>query len=260
MIKDQLKLALIQFNPKWEDVEINLQYLSNILKELPDSTDIIILPEAFSTGFSMDPQKIAEPINGKVVNWMVKIAKEKQLAICGSVFIEEAAKYYNRFIWITPEGKIETYDKRHLFSLGSESDNYEKGDKQLIISYKGWKIFPQVCYDLRFPVWSRNTQSYDLLINVANWPVARRMVWKTLLKARAIENQCYVTAVNRVGEDDNSIEYSGDSIVVDFKGNIVLDAKKYEGILLHQIDFSSLNQFRNKFDTLKDADQFNIHN
>lgn len=258
MKQSTLNLALIQFDPIWEENENNLIKLSKLLNELPEATDLVILPEAFSTGFSMNAANIAESMSGKTVQWMKDVAREKQIAICGSVFIEEEGFYYNRFIWIHPEGEIETYDKRHLFSLENEHEYYSEGNKQLIIQFKGFKIFPQVCYDLRFPVWSRNTFNYDLMINVANWPAVRRKVWKTLLKARAIENQCFVAAVNRVGVDNNSIQYSGDSIIVDYKGNVALDAKKYAGILLHQIDISSLNQFRNKFDTLKDADQFSI--
>lgn len=258
MIQNQLNLALIQFDPKWEDVEANIEHLTNLLIDLPALTDIVILPEAFTTGFSMNAAELAEPMNGKAVQWMKAFAKKKKLAICGSIFIEEEGKFYNRFVWVHPSETIETYDKRHLFSVGEETNHYTRGEKQLIISFKGWKIFPQVCYDLRFPVWSRNTQQYDLLINVANWPAARRKVWRTLLKARAIENQCFVAAVNRVGCDENQINYTGDTMMVDFKGDVVLDAKKYEGILMHQIDLSLLVDFRNKFNTLIDADSFSI--
>lgn len=258
MIQDQLNLALIQFDPKWEDVEANLTYLSELMDKVPKKTDVVILPEAFATGFSIQATKVAQPMDGVVVCWMKEKAMEMKLAICGSVFVAEAGNFFNRFIWIHPEGEIETYDKRHLFSMGNETGNYSKGKKQLLIAYKGWKIFPQICYDLRFPVWSRNTENYDLLINVANWPASRRKVWKTLLKARAIENQCYVAAVNRVGNDGMQVEYSGDSMMIDFKGDVVLNAKDYTGILLHQIQKTSLIDFNNKFNTLKDADLFSI--
>jgi predicted amidohydrolase len=257
---NQLTIALVQFDIKWEDAASNRTYLSAILKDLPESVDLIILPEAFSTGFSMNAQKVAESMSGETVRWMKTIAVQKNAVICGGLFIRENGKVYNRFVWVDPEGKEFVYDKRHLFSMEGESVNYTSGNKTLLIEYKGWKIFPQICYDLRFPVWGRNTSEYDLMINIANWPASRRKVWKTLLKARAIENQCYVAAVNRVGVDGNSIDYCGDSMMIDYKGLLMIIRKQSEGIQVLSLDKDNLALFRNKFNTLKDADRFSIEN
>lgn len=254
--QNKINLALVQFDPVWEAVEPNLKKLEILLSDLPNTVDIVILPEAFATGFSMDAEKVAESMNGQSVTWMKRMAAEKQFVVCGSLFIVEEGNYYNRFVWVNKEGDLLTYDKRHLFSMGVEDANYSKGKQQLIIEYKGWRIFPQICYDLRFPVWSRNVHQYDLLINVANWPASRRKVWKTLLKARAIENQCYVAAVNRLGEDGNSISYSGDSLGIDYKGEVISKMKNREGIELFMIDRQNLKKFKIKFDTLKDGDRY----
>lgn len=257
--QEQLQIALIQFDAEWEQPQENLQLLTNLLTELPENTDLIILPEAFATGFSMNALKVSEPMDGPIVEWMKTTAQEKNCCICGGVFIVEDGKYYNRFVWVSPDLQIHTYDKRHLFSLEGENDAYSPGNSHQLIYYKGWTIFPQICYDLRFPVWSRNVHHYDLLINIANWPAARSKVWKTLLKARAIENQCFVAAVNRIGIDDNGISYSGKSMVINFKGQTIVNAKKRNGIIMEQIDRNELNSFKQKFNTLKDADQFDIY-
>ena len=256
--KDRLKFALVQFDPKWEEAGQNVKKVEAMLEGLSESVDVIVLPEAFTTGFSMDAGKVAEPMDGGSVSWMKQVAANKQVAICGSLFIADNETYYNRFVWAEPSGKLFTYDKRHLFSMSTEHEHYSQGELQLLIEYKGWKIFPQICYDLRFPVWSRNVQGYDLLINVANWPGSRQEVWKTLLKARAIENQCYVVAVNRVGRDGNGISYSGDSMLIDYKGEIVLSVDGQAGIAVVGIEKPLLDSFRRKFDTLKDRDQFQL--
>lgn len=252
-----LNLAFIQFEPVWENAEESLSKLTSSILKLSE-VDVLVLPEAFATGFSMNAPKVAESMDGKSVSWMKETALKQNTAICGSVFIKENNQYFNRFIWVNPNGELVSYDKRHLFSMGEEHSNYTKGQEQVVISFKGWKIFPQVCYDVRFPVWSRNVQKYDLLLNVANWPAPRRKVWKTLLKARAIENQCYVVGVNRLGNDESGIDYSGDSLVVDAKGEILLNAKTKSKIQYYSLDMDSLHRFRSKFDTLKDADQFEI--
>jgi len=257
--QEKLQLALIQFDALWEQPYENLQLLSTLLSELPDNTDLIILPEAFATGFSMNALKVSEPMNGPIIEWMKATAQQKSCCICGGVFIEEDGKYYNRFVWVSPDLQIHTYDKRHLFSLEGENNAYSPGNSHQIIYYKGWTIFPQICYDLRFPVWSRNVHHYDLLINIANWPAARSKVWKTLLKARAIENQCFVAASNRIGTDGQDIAYSGKSMVINFKGETIINAKNKHGIFVEKIDRGDLDAFRRKFNSLRDADQFDIY-
>ncbi|HPS14153.1 MAG TPA: nitrilase-related carbon-nitrogen hydrolase, partial [Prolixibacteraceae bacterium] len=196
--------------------------------------------------------------DGATVTWMKELSSLKKMAIGGSLFIFENGKYYNRFCWVEPDGKIITYDKRHLFSMGDEDQSFTRGDAQTLIEYNGWKIFPQICYDLRFPVWSRNIHDYDLLINVANWPAPRNEVWKTLLKARSIENQCYTVAVNRIGTDGMNINYSGNSVVIDPKGIKLFNAHHREIIETVSLDYQELQHFRRKFNVLKDQDHFTI--
>jgi predicted amidohydrolase len=256
MTTDTLKIAIVQFAPVWENPLESRFKLDQLLAEVPSDCDLIVLPEAFNTGFSMEAEKVSETMEGNTISWMKKASSEKNMAICGSLFIHESGSYFNRFCWVEPNGDIKTYDKRHLFSMGSEDKTYTNGKNQLLIDFKGWMIFPQICYDLRFPVWSRNTSDYHLLIYVANWPSARAEVWKTLLKARAIENQCFVVAANRVGTDGMALIYQGDSMVIDFKGNCISDATDGEKVLIMELDKSSLLRFREKFDTLKDADAF----
>lgn len=254
-IQNNLRISFLQFNPLWENVEVNLQHLDQQVNGV--DADILILPEAFATGFSMDAKKVAQSMNGEIVAWMKRKSKEHKIAICGSVFIEENDKFLNRFIWVDPQ-QMCFYDKRHLFSLGNEDQNYNRGHEQVIIEFKGWKIFPQICYDLRFPVWSRNTFNYDLMINVANWPEPRHEVWNTLLKARAIENQSYVVAVNRLGVDGNKVSHRGDSMVIDAKGNVLRDAAQNPDLMTTELDLILLHQFREKFNTLKDGDVFSL--
>jgi omega-amidase len=254
--QEHLSLALVQFNIEWESANNNIEKIEQLISDLHGEVDLIILPEAFNTGFSISSKDMAEQPDGKTVEWMKDFSIRKDCAVCGSLFVIDGGCYYNRFYWIEPNGKLLFYDKRHLFSLGDEDKLFTSGKNQLIIDYKGWRIFPQICYDLRFPVWSRNIHSYDLLINVANWPASRNEVWKTLLKARAIENQCYVAAVNRVGVDGNDVEYIGNSLVVDAKGIKILKAHHRETVEAISLDYHSLRKFRKKFNTLKDGDDF----
>lgn len=251
-----ISIALVQPELVWENAEKNRINISSNLAKIEAQPDIIVLPEAFNTGFSMNAKHVAESMNGQTIEWMHLTAEQYNCAICGSLFVEENGAYFNRFVWVDDKGKMACYDKRHLFSMGDEQVNYTAGKEQLLIHYKGWKIFPQICYDLRFPVWSRNTMGYDLLINVANWPAARQNVWQTLLKARAIENQCYVVGVNRVGRDGNNIEYIGGSLGINFKGEVLIDCEASDAIMGIQLDLQALKDFRLKFDTLKDADPF----
>ena len=214
-----LIITYIQTELVWENVQANLEMLDNKIEAIENPTDLILLPEMFSTGFSMNPAKFAETMQGSAVTWMMKKAAEKSAVITGSLMIEEGGRYFNRLVWAKPDGRMLTYDKKHLFRMTGEEKVYRAGTHQLTVELKGWRIRPFICYDLRFPVWMRNSQNpYDLAIVVANWPAAREVQWQTLLRARAIENQSYVIGVNRVGVDGNEIEYNGYSCVIDYQG------------------------------------------
>jgi len=255
---DKLKVAIIQSNLIWENSSGNLDLFNIHLKKISQA-DIVVLPEMFNTGFTQNVAEMAQPINGPVVSWMKKRALENNYALLGSLIIKEDEKYFNRFIMAFPCTDIKWYDKRHLFRMGGEHENFTSGTKQQIFSYIGWRIKPLICYDLRFPVWSRNKNNYDLLVYVSNWPQPRREVWITLLKARAIENQCYVIGVNRVGTDGMGIEYSGDSMVIGPKGEVLCELPKgQEGIGEVTLSLSELEAFRTKFPVFADADTFTI--
>lgn len=227
---------------------------------IPGKTEIVILPEMFSTGFSMRPEGLAEKMDGPTMAWMKKIAGLRSIILTGSLIIEDKGNYYNRLIWMLPDGTYGQYDKRHLFAYGGENRKYSPGSSRLIASVKGWKILLQVCYDLRFPVWSRLSSQgeYDLLINVANWPERRSGAWKILLQARAIENQCYVAGLNRVGLDGNQIAHSGDSMIVDPVGEILDHRSRDEEILTSILQKEHVEEVRMKFPFWKDADHFKI--
>jgi predicted amidohydrolase len=258
-----LTITLIQTNLFWEDKKANLEMLHEKIESIKEKTEIVILPEMFSTGFSMKPELLAEKMDGRTIQWMKKIAAEKKIILTGSVIIEEEGKYFNRLIWMLPNGELGVYDKRHLFAFGNEHNHYSAGNKKLIASVKGWKINLQICYDLRFPVWARQSpgdleNKYDLLINVASWPEKRSIAWKTLLRARAIENQCFVAGVNRVGEDGNKISYDGDSSIIDPLGEIIYQKNKEEDIFTFTLQKEEVKDARNKFPFWKDADFFAI--
>lgn len=253
-----LTISLVQYDITWEDKYANCRKIENLIQQI-ESTDMIVLPEMFSTGFSMNVESMAEPMDGQTVVWLKKIAKEKDVAICGSIIIQENNQYFNRFLFVEPDGKINSYDKRHLFTMGNEQKYYTSGEKQLIVEFKGFRILPLVCYDLRFPVWSRNRGNFDLMIYVANWPAPRQKAWKTLLRARAIENQSYLVAVNRTGTDVNGIVYVGGSYTIDAKGKIIQQlSKNEEGIITEKYSLESLQRFRKHFQVLDDADQFSL--
>ena len=269
-----LTITLIQTNLYWEDKKANLDMLSKKIDSIKEKTEVIILPEMFTTGFSMNAASLAENMNGETLQWMKKISSEKNSILTGSVIIEdsngEAKKYHNRLIWMLPNGNYGYYDKRHLFAYGDEHLHYEAGNKRLIASVKGWKINLLICYDLRFPVWSRQSPlstgegpgakfEYDLLIYVANWPQKRNHAWKTLLQARAIENQCYVIGCNRVGNDGKGISYSGDSMIIDPLGDILYHKENEEDIFTFTLEKEQLLEVRKKFPFWKDADLFNIN-
>lgn len=259
-----LTITTIQTNLFWEDKRANLQMLEEKIDSLSSKTEIVVLPEMFSTGFSMQPKLFAETMDGEGVEWMKRVSKENGVILTGSLIIEEEGKYYNRLIWMLPNGQFGYYDKRHLFAYAGEHEHYTAGNKRLIASVKGWKINLQVCYDLRFPVWSRQqtentTPEYDVLIYVANWPEKRSHAWKTLLCARAIENQCYVIGVNRVGKDGNDIYHSGNTLVIDPLGQVLYHMADEEDINTITLSKEKLEEIRNRFPFLNDADGFTIH-
>ncbi len=256
---NDLKVTIIQADLAWENKEENINKFSSFIGEIKEETDLIILPEMFSTGFTMKTEKLAEDFKGETIQWMKNIAKDKNAVLIGSIIVKVRELYYNRLIIMHPNGNIEYYDKRHLFRMGNEHYVYTKGKKKHISDINEWKIRPLICYDLRFPVWSRNENDYDVLVYIANWPENRRDAWLTLLIARAIENQCYVIGVNRVGQDGNAISYSGDSVVIDPKGRIISETKPYkESVETLKLSISELTEFRQKFPVDLDADKFNV--
>jgi predicted amidohydrolase len=261
-MSNTLTFSLIQTNLHWEDKAANLETLEQKINSIDIKTEIVVLPEMFSTGFSMKPELFAEKMDGNTISWMKKIAATKKIILTGSLIIEDDGHYYNRLIWMLPNGQYGYYNKRHCFGFAGEDEHYTRGNKRLITSVKGWKINVQVCYDLRFPVWARQQQNedpeYDVLLYVANWPERRTHPWKTLLAARAIENQAYVIGVNRVGNDDNNIYYSGDSMVLNALGETLYHKAHDEDIFTITLEKDKLEETRNKFPFLKDADEFNI--
>lgn len=260
-----LTITTIQTNLYWQDKISNRTMLENKITSLSAKTEIVILPEMFSTGFSMQPQTYAETMEGETIQWMKRVSAENGIVLTGSLIIEEEGKFYNRLIWMLPNGELGYYNKRHLFAFASEHESYTPGNKRLIASVKGWKINLQVCYDLRFPVWARQQidaetkqPEYDVLINVANWPAKRSHAWKTLLCARAIENQCYVVGVNRVGTDGNNVYHSGNSLVIDPLGEVLYHMADEEDVFSITLDKEKLEAVRTKFPFLNDADAFTI--
>jgi omega-amidase len=253
-----ISITLIQSNLHWESIPANLAMFDEKFSSIKEHTDLILLPEMFSTGFTMNAERLAETMDGTTVKWMREKAKEKNAVICGSFICKDNGKYYNRLVWMQPDGSLEYYDKRHLFGYGDENNHYSPGKDKLIVELKGFKILPLICYDLRFPVWSRNVQNYDLLIYVSNWPERRIYAWKQLLIARAIENQSYVIGVNRVGDDGNKIYYSGSSSVIDMKGAVVFQKEKEEVIYTAILSKEKLNEYRHEFRVLADRDEFKI--
>lgn len=254
-----LQIAIIQSDVLWENIDGNLQNFSRLLSNIYQSVDLIVLPEMFTTGFSMHSKEIAESMTGKAVEWMRIKASETQSCITGSLIIKENDEFFNRLIWMTPEGNISFYDKRHLFRMSNEQEHFSAGNKKLIVELQGWRICPLICYDLRFPVWARNTGNYDLLLYVANWPKPRKKIWQTLLQARAIENLSYVIGVNRIGKDGNGYDFSGSSYAIDFKGQIFSSIpENEEKVEIVNLSYSELKQFREKFPAHLDADEFDI--
>ncbi|MHA7056687.1 nitrilase family protein [Aquimarina sp. M1] len=255
-----LNIVLVQSDLAWENPIENRFVLEQKIKSIRSETDLIILPEMFSTGFTMNALEVAETMDGETIRWLRKLAKEKCCAIAGSIIVKDAEAYFNRFLFVKPDGIIEKYDKHQLFTLAKEQEVFTAGSEETIITYKGWKIKPQICYDLRFPVWARNTSEYDVLIYVASWPKLRVNAWDTLLKARAIENMSYCIGVNRVGLDGKGYEYNGHSAVYDVLGNSVLKENPVEKeiILYATLDKFHIEKTRKKLPFLEDADRFQI--
>lgn len=257
-MEDNLKITIIQSELHWEDAEANLEMFSKKIQNIEEKTDLIILPEMFTTGFSMNPKELAELSDGKTLQWMISEAKKHHTAITGSVIISENNKFYNRLFFVFPDGSYEKYDKKHTFTLAKENESYTAGTERLIVNYKGWRICPLVCYDLRFPVWARNTEDYDVLIYVANWPKVRTVAWDTLLRARAIENMTYCIGVNRVGFDGNEHEYVGHSSVYDVLGKQISTSGFDEFTETVVLDKRHIEENRRHFQFLNDRDPFTL--
>ncbi|MFD1601282.1 nitrilase family protein [Flavobacterium artemisiae] len=253
-----MKIALIQSDLVWENSLKNRENFDLLINEIKDEVHLIVLPEMFSTGFTMNAVAVAETMQGETIDWMKLKAKQKNAAITGSLVITENGHFYNRMFFVFPSGEIQYYDKRHSFSLAGEDKVYTRGEKKVIIDYLDWKICLQVCYDLRFPVFARNVENYDLLLYVANWPKVRTNAWDALLKARAIENLSYTIGVNRIGLDANNYEHIGHTQAVDFLGNYILEPQEKKGVFIIELDKNTLYETRKKLDFLSDKDQFEI--
>lgn len=253
-----LNVTIVQADLLWHDAAGNRQQFTSTISDLQDETDLIVLPEMFTTGFSMDAPELAETMNGESVAWMKEMAAISNASVCGSVIITEDQQYFNRFISASPDGDLVCYDKRHLFRLADEQKHYAAGSELVTLEINGWRVRPMVCYDLRFPAWSRNGNSYDLLLYVANWPDRRHQAWETLLRARAIENLSYVAGVNRTGNDGNDIPYKGGSSIIDYLGADLANLGDREGTATAELDLEKLTEFRDRFAFHKDADNFTI--
>lgn len=259
----KLAVTTIQTNLVWENKSANLSLLEEKIMGLQQA-EVVVLPEMFSTGFSMQPEVFAEPMDGQTVQWMQRISQAKNVVLTGSLMIAADGHFYNRMLWVLPNGQMGFYDKRHLFSMAGEQQHYTSGQRRLIVSVKGWRMLLQVCYDLRFPVWTRQQMQqdgaaeFDAIIYVANWPERRAMAWKTLLQARAIENQCFTIGVNRIGEDGNEVYHSGDSSIFDPAGHMLYQCAHKEDIHTEWLDGAQLQDIRERLPFLQDADRFHI--
>ncbi len=254
-----LNIALVQTTLVWHDCQANHAHFEELLSQAQDA-DLVILPEMFTTGFSMESEALAEPENGITSKWLLSQAKRLNAVVTGSVIVRAGdGSHRNRLLWARPDGELLHYDKRHLFRMAGEHEHYSAGERQVQFELKGWRVRPLICYDLRFPVWSRSAQDTDLLLYTANWPGARRQHWNRLLPARAIENQCYVAAVNRIGTDGKGFAYTGDSQVLDFQGESLLNIGGADGVFQVSLSADSLAAYRQKFPAYLDADTFEIH-
>jgi len=254
-----MKIALIQTSLIWENPAENRKYFKSKIDTIHATIDLIILPEMFTSGFTMNPESVAEPMDGETVSLLKSLAKSKNCAITGSLVINDNNNYYNRMVFVFPDGNIQYYNKKHLFSLAGENKKYTAGNNKKIITFRNFKICLQICYDLRFPVFSRNTDDYDILIYCANWPKTRINAWNILLKARAVENMCFTIGVNRIGTDHNNLEYPGQSQAVDFLGNYLIEPNEKEGVFITTLDIAEMKNTRKKLGFLDDKDEFKLH-
>jgi predicted amidohydrolase len=255
---NHLRVTMVQTELAWQDPAVNRHRLATHFRGLIGHTDLVVLPEMFSTGFSMDAESLAEDMDGPTVGWMREEAAALGCVITGSLIIREQGRCYNRLVWARPDGTIGHYDKRHLFRIANEQDHYAPGARRMVVELKGWRVCPLVCYDLRFPVWSRSRDDYDLLLYVANWPQRRAHAWSTLLKARAIENLSYVVGVNRIGKDGNGATYAGDSVALDFLGQPLSSEGGGDRVETAVLDLESLHAYRKSFPAHLDADRFEL--
>jgi predicted amidohydrolase len=260
-----LTITLLQTPLYWQQIDANLAMLEEKIWQIDRPTDLIILPEMFSTGFTQEAAGLAEPMNSKTFRWMKQQAAQTKAVVTGSYIVREQQNYYNRLLWMRPDGSFSFYDKRHLFRMAQEEKTFTAGESLLIEEIRGWKICPLICYDLRFPVWSRNhikpdgTLAYDVLLYVANWPALRNRAWRLLLAGRAIENSCYTLGVNRVGEDGNRVTYSGESMITDCRGEVLADLADQDCIYTMELSYDNLKAYRQKFPVHLDADDFSIN-
>ena len=253
-----LRVTLVQTELAWQDPAVNRRNLAAHFRGLVGHTDLVVLPEMFSTGFSMDAEALAEGMDGPTIGWMREEAAALGCVVTGSLIVRDAGRCFNRLVWARPDGSLEHYDKRHLFRMANEQQHYAAGDRRLVVEVKGWRVCPLVCYDLRFPVWSRGRDDYDVLLYVANWPQRRAHAWSTLLRARAIENLCYVVGVNRVGKDGNGATYGGDSVALDFLGQPLSSEGGGDRVETAVLDLESLRAYRQSFPAQLDADRFEL--
>lgn len=254
-----IKITLVQTSLFWDDIQANLDMLTEKINSITEATDLIVLPETFTTGFSMNTE-LAQAMDGSAIAWMKKMASQKNAVVTGSLWIKEDGNFYNRLVWMQPDGDFYTYDKRHLFSLSKEKEIFTAGAERLLVEYKGFVFCPMICYDLRFPVWSRNMADnpYDVLLYVANWPEVRSYAWKHLLPARAIENQCYVVGVSRMGNDGNDVYHLGNSMVIDPMGQVLANKEEVEAVFTVELNLDEVKKVRRALPFLHDADDFKI--
>ncbi|MCZ6711412.1 MAG: amidohydrolase [Gammaproteobacteria bacterium] len=253
-----LTVSLIQTATHWHSPSGNRTLFERLFAEVPDDAQIVVLPEMFSTGFTMSTAEVAEPIGGPTLTWLREQAVEFGKVICGSLVIVENGCYYNRFVWVTSEGSVTSYDKRHLFRMTDEHRHYTAGKQRRTVVVGEWRVCPMICYDLRFPVWFRNRGDYDVLLCVANWPAERQQIWNTLLRARAVENQCYCVGLNIVGTDGNGVAYSGGSAIYTAEGNVLLEAGELAGVFTTSLEGDALVDYRRRFPAWQDADEFSL--
>ena len=253
----KLRVALVQTAPAWHDSAANREHFGRMIDAVDDDVDLVVLPEMFSTGFTMGSREVAETMTGETVAWLRDQAAQRGVTIAGSVVIEDGS-YFNRMVWMPPDGRATVYDKRHLFRMAGEHEHYAAGQDRVVVTLGSWRICLSICYDLRFPVWLRCRNDYDLMLCVANWPAARQSAWYTLLRARAVENQCYVVGVNRIGTDGNGVEYRGGSAVCDWNGATLVEGTDDPGVLVASLDLDAVEAYRQRFPAWRDADEFEV--